>query len=216
MYSFPQSPHLDSVLKRHFCRNSIDILKSVYELSILNCGSMENGLHGRNFPTCNAKPARIAIILINDATVRCAEVIAAGFLACANEDQLQKIDFASLSFISDYALSILELSRKAPDTLLNRRNSLAILQASRLACALWLDRARHVHIAENLCQISKERFLQQTALYILLSKVYSPKISVMLKAWEERFIKKQLKHTERKTLVSAQSNSARARHELER
>lgn len=129
----------------------------------------------------NPRPARIVLILLNDAGVRDSKTLAAAALATLEEPCLN-----AAQTLFNQALCKLALSANLPPQQLLKENfepSVALI-----ALALWLDRARHLHLSPSIKDASfRNDFVDQTRLYIQLANKTSSALELLLEAWLKRF-----------------------------
>ena len=132
------SPRLAGMLKR----NRLDTLEivSAYLFAIGNGGMLELDYVRPDGQSFNPRPARVSAILMKDMHIKNRELIIAAILACADEDSLRSK--AAAEFGEELVNMALEAQLACCNTLEST------LQPTIIAAALWLDRARHFHLAE--------------------------------------------------------------------
>lgn len=129
----------------------------------------------------NPRPARIALILINDAKTKDLAALTAGVLATAHADL--SLLREKLPEVPSTALELAILSLAEPELLIEQ----IAPHAGIVACALHLDRARHRHLVRDPEKLLLWRsFIEMTERYIALADRVSPELSVLLGAWMKR------------------------------
>jgi len=187
-----KSPHLAGVLhrlKQQKPHLDIDSLDEVFDYAIRNGGLEELDFCRDPEVSFNPRPARIALILVQDAGVSSTEVIAAGILA-----SVWPSDNGAEELRESIALPVAELSREShcnPLELIERSSKNEVNFASIIATSLWLDRARHFHLSEKKNQaLDAKEFLEQTESYIKLAESCSERLHTLLSSWFQRVERK--------------------------
>lgn len=166
------SPHLAGELDRRGL--SCPTLDAAFDFAIQHGGLDEVDFVREEGVSYNPRPARIALILLKDVQTDSFLTLAGGMLAAVPA----ALHLAPRSCTDAAALA----HRSAlPPT------ELAGEPAAAIACAVFLDRARHLHQAasDRRRQIG-ETMLDQCKDYIRLAEHAAPGIAVLLTHWERR------------------------------
>lgn len=178
------SPHLDGKLLRLIKKGLLSssdyrLIDDAFCISMQHGGKEEIDFIRDPEVSFNPRPARAALILINDARETSAISIAAIILASlSTSTQNLKFDNRVLSLVEESLMDVNEIESKS---------------AALIACSLWLDRARHLHqISEENRNETWPKFLEMHKSYLELAEKYSESLHILLLAWEQRF-RKQFK-----------------------
>lgn len=170
------SPHLSVVLERR--SNSWHVLSESFRVAMEQGGRLEPDFEREAEASFNPRPARIALILLNDARVEDEQVLAAAVLAAA---AMNDPGLACASALPQEVSMLARAALQSPSGLLVGGNT----SASLIACAVHLDRARHRHLSKD-SPAEWHAFLTQTAEYVQLAESCSPPLHILLAAWLER------------------------------
>ena len=179
------SPHLFGKLTGRFSPENIATFEAAFRFSINHGGLNEIDFVRPPLESLNPRPARTAIILLDLAAEDNSSIIAAGIAASIDTDAVEQTAFlspeaASLGPIRDLAQAALS----SVETLLTTRSA----EAGRIAAALWLDRARHLHRYKTADERFASWFLSQTEHYIALAGFACPPIADKLQRWSSRYL----------------------------
>ncbi len=174
------SPNLFGVLSR--C-NDIEIsqkLEFYFALSIKYGGLDELDFKREDGASYNPRPARIALILINDAKIYSEEILCKAFLStigikALNQNETKEID----TYLNDYNLITSNI-----DFILENNYS---KELAAIALARHLDRIRHRHLAkENIDSINLINFIEETRKYLKLANFHSKELYTLIEFWLNR------------------------------
>lgn len=175
------SPHLHSVIQRIFKEDTA--AHALLELSFTHAIE-KGGLNELDFKreegvSYNPRPARVALILLSNAQVADAEVIAAGMLASSDPlDDLKHLEVAERARVLAHA------ALEAPEEIAKIDPPLRF-EVAIVALALWLDRVRHLHQSPSASTLWNE-MVELTDRYIELAAQTSEPLHTLLLAWKER------------------------------
>lgn len=136
------SPHLAGALARRFDGSAVKAIEPLFSWAIAHGGFEELDFVRQPEVSYNPRPARLALIVINEGGSRKLEQIAGAVIAGASyggtfepdESAFQRVA-AEIAYLA--AAPIREISR-VPNALLH--------DVATVGCAVWLDRARHLHL----------------------------------------------------------------------
>lgn len=199
------SPHLQGKLKRKvdtnvFTKSDLQLVDSAFEFSLGFGGERELDFNRAPGVSFNPRPARIALILLNDAGLNDASTVAAAIVATAF-DVVDSRYVARNAFPADVC-HLAEMSTLNPGFLrsriegdISRGSNSDDVQENRAAGLICLshrlDRCRHLHLMENtserwVLQLWQE-FLAEQREYIALAALISEPLREILQHWERRF-----------------------------
>lgn len=185
------SPHLASVLKLRFPGEDCRLLDEVFEFTLTHGGLLEIDFKRPEGASYNPRPARVSLILINDAGIRELQVLAAAMLA-----SIWSPEISDLAESQNFPKDLLELAERAnsdPDELLAQSSAQGNM-AGIIAVALRLDRARHLHQATRPeVRESWPEFVEETGRFVVLAKARSELLYNRLSSWKSRFGQKLLR-----------------------
>lgn len=195
-----RSPHLFGASTRTWPGDSaaVKIIALTFQWVIAEDGEVEIDFKRDPTVSFNPRPARIALILLNDVELKSPIAIAAGILATASnplglvEKQQKTLLPAASSFLDarsffdTIAYTQLEMWKlsKLPD-------SSEVISAIQIRCALFLDRTRHLHRMTSANRLDTWIECYSTRHdYLALAEKYCPKLYLLLATWERRFRKR--------------------------
>jgi len=174
------SPHLAGVLKRAGMTQLMG-LDEAFAFALEHGAWMELDFEREEGVPYNPRPARVALILINDAKTKDLSALTAGVLATAHPDLNLLREKLSVLPSAVTELAILALSE--PELLIEQRAP----HAGIVACALHLDRARHRHLVRDPEKLLQwKSFVETTERYQALADKVSPELGLLLAAWLRR------------------------------
>jgi hypothetical protein len=178
------SQHLTNALNRIFKKIPAVIIEA-FCFALKNGGLLEHDFTRVKDASFNPRPARICLILINDARVTAADILASSLIRSGLE--------MNPTAIANYPELDHLITKLAEDSL---QNPLALCNMAKndnrspgiLAAASWLDRVRHFHLADNeTLAKKKDEVLELNQAYTELSKLCSEPLGIMLVHWEKLF-----------------------------
>jgi len=182
-----KSPNLSGALRRFHTKGvrfDIATLDDVFDFAIRNGGLEELDYIRDPEVSFNPRPARIAMIVLQSAKLNSQEAVEAALLSSVWPSD-KEIENPPES-LSENVLEIAARARLPPLTLIGSAKKEAS-NAEILACCLWLDRARHYHLAEmSRDMLCLDRFLQTTESYIELAQEVSAPLHTLLLMWLNR------------------------------
>lgn len=190
------SPHFAAVVKRVFPdKDSFGMIERAFDWAMNWGGKYELDFERRPDASYNPRPARVGLILINDAAVLEAQIIAAGLLATVLEGRTMDLSNAAFDrLLGHHIIHIAQLAVQSPQCLFDNPST-DYQQASLICLALRLDRLRHLHQA-----ITKKHqwpnFVKDTEPFIELAAKRSAALQTLLTAWRERFVSQLGNHFE--------------------
>ncbi len=168
------------MLRRSSARD-IQWIDSAFAFSMDNGGWLELDFDREPGVSFNPRPARVGLILLNDAKITDGAVLTAGVLATAHAD-LENMRGA----LPELPASIRELAILAhsePELLEEMKDK----AAGTVAVTLHLDRARHRHLVRDPEKLLQWRdFIDLTDRYTSLAERVCPQLAVLLGAWHRR------------------------------
>ncbi len=170
------SPHLAGVLSRLETSGNPDALAEALTFAINHGALTELDFVRETGISFNPRPARIGLILLNEAGVRRLDPLAAAALACVHRDEQS-------AALSNFPTEIwaLALSSTAPPEELSG-------EAQLIALSALLDRARHLHLAPvNLRSELWPLVFTQVKSALPIAAQNSPHLGILLRTWAERF-----------------------------
>lgn len=179
------SPHLEIVAANFFPPTDARLIMDALDFAIRFGGKVELDFTRPVDASFNPRPARVALILINDAKVRDTNIIIAGVLASVGKKELAEIENkeAFPNSALELALNAIDLISQIPN--MNQNNDKIILTVS---AAHWLDRIRHLHQSPHI-----ERWHElhaQTQTFLGIMGEANPPLSQLINAWYKRFERK--------------------------
>lgn len=176
------SPNLHLTIERILSLDEVALLDNAFSLAISHEGLKEIDFQREEGVSYNPRPARVALILINNAKVTDNKIIATSFLANIEAAVLKNL--VSENIPSEYFQNA--LLAKNPFLLQNENKEIKLI-----SLALRLDRVRHHHLSKELNSKEKwQEFLEENQKYIELAGNISPEIHLLLQKWQERAIQK--------------------------
>ena len=178
-----RSPHLHSVIQRTFKGDGVahELIERCFSHAVECGGLQELDFVREEGVSFNPRPARVALILLNNAQVNDAEIVAAGILASSSPlDELKRLDVSERSRVLAHAAMGTPAEVIAIEPVI--RFDVAVV-----ALSLWLDRIRHLHQAADSEALGRwEEMLAETDRYIELAALTSAELHTLLIAWRER------------------------------
>ena len=175
------SPHLHSVIQRVFRGDVVahGLIERSFAHAVEKGGLTELDFRREEGVSFNPRPARVALILLSNAQVTDAEVIAAGILASSDPlDDLKHLEVAERARVLAHA------ALESPDAIASIDSAIRF-EVAIVALARWLDRVRHLHQSPEASARWSE-MLQSTDRYIELAAQTSEPLHTLLLAWRER------------------------------
>ena len=191
-----RSPHLFGVTERIWPKDTgaLAIIALAFHWIIEREGESELDFEREPGVSFNPRPARVGLILINDAKVESAAQVASGILATATAgDTITTLSaHAATELFPRNILELAQLAQLPTSALLDPLPAEAMpalaAPAATIACAIFLDRARQLHRMTAESRISTwEECFQISGNYLSLAERHSPPLYTLLKAWERRF-----------------------------
>lgn len=174
------SPNLHGSLKRFVNVDEAELLDYCFETAILHQGLEEIDFIREEGVSYNPRPARVALILINDAKIQDLQLISNSFLANIEKNKLENLKNEKSKIPEEFFQNA--LLAKSPFFAENLRKEIKII-----SLALQLDRARHRHLSPRLNNKENwQEFLEENLKYIKLAKDLSPELYLLLEKWQER------------------------------
>jgi len=174
------SPHLNGMLRRSGVRE-VDWIDRAFAFSMDNGGWLELDFDREPGVSFNPRPARIGLILLNDAKVTDGVALTAGVLATAHAD-LELIR-ETLPELPPSIAELAILAQAEPEQL----EAMEDEAAGTIAATLHLDRARHRHLVRDPEKLLQwEEFLHITDRYTALAERVCPRVAILLTAWYRR------------------------------
>ena len=172
--SFRESPHLRKSLERQGFGDSA-LLRDAFELAVASGGLRELDFEREEGASYNPRPARVALILLDNCGVRDELTLAAGILAASDAPEAEAAETLA------EAISIAKSTRCTAAALANADDRLL-----NIALTLQLDRARHRHQADASADSGWPEFIAETEKYIVLAQSRSHPLYQILAAWIQR------------------------------
>ncbi|MCB0322268.1 MAG: hypothetical protein KDD69_01810 [Bdellovibrionales bacterium] len=169
------SPNLAGVLRRMFPAAATEQIQQAYTYAIENGGGRECDFERDPEASYNPRPARIALILINNAEVREVDELQAALLATV---PLPSSSDGFSDLVRQWAQAAARITSEPSQA------DPCSVPPIRIALAHYLDRARHLHLAPP------ERWPEVTtaaAGHIALAATICPPLHVLIDAWYKRF-----------------------------
>ncbi len=182
------SPHLSFVLARAFPQEALVLFDDAFDAAVKANGMVEEDFEREEGASFNPRPARIALILINDGKVREVNTIASGIIFPSE----QSIETNSNKHFSALPEKILEVRNRARDLLQNPESYKAneSQAAATVVLASWLDRMRHLRIATApLPAKSRDDLLQRTEKILTQFGTANSGIAFLLEVWMKRTLR---------------------------
>lgn len=139
------SPHLASVVTRLFDAQALEQIAPIFHWCIEQGGLDELDFGREEGASYNPRPARVALILINDAASRDLTSVGAAIIAAGLEGSAFEPDGSQFQQLAEARA---ELAAR-PLAELVKLSDEDICEAGTIACCLWLDRARHLHLSQG-------------------------------------------------------------------
>lgn len=178
------SPNLHGALKRFVNMDDADLMDYCFETAIHHQGLEEIDFKREDGVSYNPRPARVALILINDAKILDPQLISTSFLANIEKNKLVNLKNEENKIPKEFFQNA--LLAKSPFFYENLRKEIKII-----SLALQLDRARHRHLSPRLNNKENwQEFLEENLKYIKLAKDLSPQLHLLLEEWQERAMRK--------------------------
>ena len=182
---FTRSPHLANVLSRSVDPAALPFLDSCFNLALLHGGESEWDFSRAPDASYNPLPARVALILINDARITRAEILATAMIAsvCLKEEDLLTLrSFTEFKHVC----ALLNLVEQYPSCTME--NSEIERDIASIVAALWLDRARHIHLTPHQDKITIwEDFSEMITPIARDTTGARGNLHLLLSTWLERF-----------------------------
>ncbi len=167
-----RSPSLWGELKRRFTPTELELLDSSFQSSIHSGGELELDFVRAEGDSFNPRLARIALILLQDAQVTDSNCI------------IEALNSAATAPNSEVALAAQAIF-ESPDGWQSDSHS----QATLIALASHLDRARHIHLASADKQaVLLPDFLRKTDSMIAIARQTNERLYTLLSAWKTRVV----------------------------
>ena len=189
MLLLEKSPHLAGVLKRLLCKDDLAALEIVFSAAVELGAESELDFVRKAESSYNSRPARIPLLLINEEKLSNLDILAAAMASCVqshkrDDFRLERaLPMRSREILQACALPIGAL--QGVDAAADRETK---HEAAVLISALWLDRMRHLHLAEDpLVQSLRGTLCEETTAYIELARVHTKRLHLLLEAWQTRF-----------------------------
>lgn len=178
------SPHLAGKLKG-LALNDSDwrVIEACFEKSLRHGGFEELDFERAEGQSFNPRPARLGVILIDNANIYDPMALSAGFLLMSS--------YAPSSSIPEKVMKLLQEARLLPKELIELAEENSAATSSTLASAAFLDRARQVHRTSDT-SVQKHVY-RMSFQYSALAETCSPAISHLLVSWQEQFSRHVLK-----------------------
>ena len=176
-----RSPKLHGLLRRNFDDSDLFLFESAFEYAAASGGLLEVDFERDPLASYNPRPARIAQIVFEDAQQTEADVLAAAILASSSD--VSGLTAERFGSAGDIARKACEL---CPARLVELEPG-ADSAAAAIFAAMWLDRARHLHLAppQRLAAVD-EKFLNDTQKIASEFKRHTPRIAELVDAWLQR------------------------------
>jgi len=194
MLQFKGSQSLSGAVTRSVPKPAHSILLQAYNFALENGGWTELDFTREDGVSYNPRPARIALILINDASTTDADILAAAMISevfCAPEENLieNSIPQTFSQEIKRLVEGVVQI-RRAKDN----QNADYDRPAMLIHLASWLDRARHLHQATTPQSTDSkldfwQQFLSDTDQLIPIAVTVSEPLANLLVAWRARFLR---------------------------
>lgn len=207
MRKIHRSPHLSTAFNRLFAADDAEYLATIFELAISQGGENEHDFLRTPEESFNPLPARVALILLDDAGVRSCDVLAAAMLFAVEDAHRTHRHCSGLSEQDCYHLGSDELLlRAATRVLLEDCRLASLLEESRyesriIQAACWLDRARHIHLADpKVKAVAVRNFINTTPIVIERCTCPGEKLRTLLSHWHSRFalrLMSEVRHDDR-------------------
>ena len=180
-----KSPHLASVLTREFQESAELVnLELCFNFAINQGALAEIDFVRDEEASYNPRPARVALILLNNAKIRNLAYLASGILASVSKLNELKPENQIPSAVWETAV---EAQQDSENFL--RCWSPKLRPAATIMLSHSLDRARHVHLADWSID-AKKIFIEETEKQLQLAKLASPELEILLMHWLERYRRK--------------------------
>ncbi len=174
------SPNLYANLRRLINVDGAELLDYCFEMAIIHQGLEEIDFIREEGVSFNPRPARVALILINDAKIKDLQLISISFLANIKETSLEKLKDEKSNIPEEFFQDALHA--QSPFFYKNLKKEIKMI-----SLALQLDRARHRHLSLQLNNKDNwHEFFEENLKYIELAKDLSPKLHLLLEKWQER------------------------------
>ena len=179
------SPHLASVLNRY--KIPTQLLDPIFDLAINLGGLDEQDFTRTEGSSYNPRPARLGLILVDNAKATNPLAIAVGMMACVGSD------------VGRFSERLSDLAPNIRDQLLSLLNEASIpiaswaeeslgLEARTISLAVLLDRARHAHLSELAIRLELlEQIKTEMELGLRYAEDLEPKLWQLLKSWCDRY-----------------------------
>ncbi len=178
------SPHLLGTLKRIFTPSDLVFIENTFMVAIECGGAGEIDFIRAENSSYNPRPARVALILIDQLQEKDSRVVTSALLATIPDLRRELIP---ATVIDEDILNLSLLSQLSPEELTAQQAHLPAA-ASKIALAAWLDRIRHFHLApsetkKTLCM----HIALQTDKFLELAQTTNSPLTPFLVRWRDRF-----------------------------
>jgi hypothetical protein len=187
-----RSPHLLGALKRNFRAPDAALLEEAFSLAMEIGGENELDFTRAKEASFNPRPARVALILLQEMKVREVATLAAAILASThprpNQEELQELFETRISNDNQIRQEIIRLYSQISGPLEKTLAPDEVEQsAAVIVLALLLDRARHLHLAKgDDAKIRQRDFLDSLPQYLKLAQRVNRQVYTLLEAWNTR------------------------------
>lgn len=179
------SPKLKGTLRRLLPDTERKAVESFFLLAIQFGGLEELDYIREEGQSFNPRPARILSILIDQANQRSPLVLSAASVASVWSELPPETQARIPSEVAEVAEQAAHISR----TIMTEEHSKRLKPAILIALASYLDRARHLHLAD--ASIWREVY-EESTVYIDLAEEHCHPLHPLLVSWKLRFAKQQL------------------------
>jgi hypothetical protein len=191
MVHIEESPKLAGYLKRYFAPEEQNELALAFRVAMNNGATKEIDFGRKDGTSYNPRPARVFSIMYSDASVKTPTTLAASMLALVEDGEIIA-SFAQTDGLSadtlETALKTLECQKAftTSSPLPDSHEALVITSA------IWLDRARHLHLAQpqHLRDI-RQSFIETTNTIIMEIETACPALHSRLLNWKNMFLRRQ-------------------------